>query len=447
MVASLNLANKNNWTASGALSASAVNFSGLPISGGTTSTTTPLVYIGNGFVGNVNGTALGISTTTKVGGGTFAGDLINAQQNGNYGWILNVNGSTVSTNFSNSSGIFAGTIANGSSGEIRYTTASTYYPTFYSNGAEAMRISVNKNVLIGTTTDITSSVFQVASTTQASIPMPIMTTTQQNAISPVKGLQIFDNVLNAPAYYNGSTWINLSTYAPLASPALTGTPTAPTATVGTNTTQIATTAFVLANGITNPMTTLGDIIYGAASGVATRLAGNTTTTQKFLTQTGTGSASAAPAYFDLFGSNNTFAGQNTFGGQTTFNSPANFANVGGGFTIQIHGELINNNYSDTLQNKSGTIALTSNTVSAPNSAISILASNQTTLVAGTIALSITGVTSGSHAQVTSVSQGGTVVAGYYEAVCTSGTLTITAKSTSNVTNTLDTSTLNYFVTN
>lgn len=37
-----------------------------------------------------------------------------------------------------------------------------------------------------------------------------------------------------------------STYAPLASPALTGTPTAPTATAGTNTTQIATTAFVTA---------------------------------------------------------------------------------------------------------------------------------------------------------------------------------------------------------
>lgn len=39
----------------------------------------------------------------------------------------------------------------------------------------------------------------------------------------------------------------LALKAPLASPALTGTPTAPTATVGTNTTQIATTAFVLAN--------------------------------------------------------------------------------------------------------------------------------------------------------------------------------------------------------
>jgi hypothetical protein len=42
--------------------------------------------------------------------------------------------------------------------------------------------------------------------------------------------------------------------APLASPALTGTPTAPTATTGTNTTQLATTAFVIANvgGGNNP---------------------------------------------------------------------------------------------------------------------------------------------------------------------------------------------------
>jgi uncharacterized protein YijF (DUF1287 family) len=37
-----------------------------------------------------------------------------------------------------------------------------------------------------------------------------------------------------------------ATYAPKASPALTGTPTAPTATGGTNTTQIATTAYVMA---------------------------------------------------------------------------------------------------------------------------------------------------------------------------------------------------------
>ena len=46
--------------------------------------------------------------------------------------------------------------------------------------------------------------------------------------------------------YMKTTDVNseLSLKAPLASPALTGTPTAPTATAGTNTTQIATTAFV-----------------------------------------------------------------------------------------------------------------------------------------------------------------------------------------------------------
>lgn len=49
-------------------------------------------------------------------------------------------------------------------------------------------------------------------------------------------------------------------------------------------------------GFSNPMTTLGDVIYGGASGAATRLAGNTTTTPQCLIQTGTGSASAAPTW-------------------------------------------------------------------------------------------------------------------------------------------------------
>jgi len=54
-----------------------------------------------------------------------------------------------------------------------------------------------------------------------------------------------------------------------------------------------------ANAVTNPMTTLGDTVYGGASGVFTRLAGQTTATLNILTQTGTGSASAAPAWSTL----------------------------------------------------------------------------------------------------------------------------------------------------
>lgn len=53
--------------------------------------------------------------------------------------------------------------------------------------------------------------------------------------------------LSANSTVSGSGFTTLlSPYAPLASPAFTGIPTAPTATLGTNTTQIATTAFVAA---------------------------------------------------------------------------------------------------------------------------------------------------------------------------------------------------------
>jgi hypothetical protein len=58
-------------------------------------------------------------------------------------------------------------------------------------------------------------------------------------------------------------------------------------------------ADIPSSGFTNPMTTLGDIIYGGSAGAGTRLAGNTTATKKFLTQTGTGSVSAAPSWGTL----------------------------------------------------------------------------------------------------------------------------------------------------
>jgi len=48
--------------------------------------------------------------------------------------------------------------------------------------------------------------------------------------------------------------------------------------------------------LTNPMTTLGDTIYGGSGGTPSRLAGTTSSSLQVLTQTGTGSASAAPVW-------------------------------------------------------------------------------------------------------------------------------------------------------
>jgi len=51
-----------------------------------------------------------------------------------------------------------------------------------------------------------------------------------------------------------------------------------------------------AGAYNGPITTLGDTVYGTTSGAPARLAGNTTSTKNFLTQTGNGTNSAAPAW-------------------------------------------------------------------------------------------------------------------------------------------------------
>lgn len=71
---------------------------------------------------------------------------------------------------------------------------------------------------------------------------------------------------------------------------------------------------------------------------------------------------------------------------------------------------------------------------------------QVALVSGTKAITISGATTSTRAIVTFVSVGGTVSTTWqYKAVCTANTLTITAIDNTGSTNTLDTSTLNYFI--
>ena len=71
----------------------------------------------------------------------------------------------------------------------------------------------------------------------------------------------------------------------------------------------------------SPMTTLGDIEY--FSTVAARLAGNTSTTRKFLSSTGTGTISAAPAWNALAGTDLPVATTSTYGGFQDFAAVTN----------------------------------------------------------------------------------------------------------------------------
>ena len=79
----------------------------------------------------------------------------------------------------------------------------------------------------------------------------------------------------------------------IANHSATGTPSSTTFLRGDNTWATVST------GMTNPMTTQGDMIYGGSSGTPTRLALGTT---NYFLQAG----STAPQYFNLFGTANTF---------------------------------------------------------------------------------------------------------------------------------------------
>jgi hypothetical protein len=76
---------------------------------------------------------------------------------------------------------------------------------FDTNAVEKMRIISNGNILIGTTTDVASSLVTMSSTTKGFLP-PRMTTTQKNAIaSPAAGLVVYDTTLAKLCVYT-TTW-------------------------------------------------------------------------------------------------------------------------------------------------------------------------------------------------------------------------------------------------
>ena len=79
---------------------------------------------------------------------------------------------------------------------------------------------------------------------------------------------------------------------------------------------------ISSGGMTNPMTTAGDIIYGGASGTPTRLGVGT---NGFILQVQSGN----PAWFDLFGTANTFTAQQTIQSNTNRVIRLNGINSGG----------------------------------------------------------------------------------------------------------------------
>jgi len=143
----------------------------------------------------------------------------------------------------------------------------------------AIAMGANKITGLGTptanTTDAANTAYVDAAITTA------VTNVIASAPALLDTLDELAAALGDDANFATTVTTNLALKAPLASPALTGIPTAPTATAATNTTQIATTAFVQSvttapSNLTGPITSVGP---------ATSIASQTGTGTKFVVDT------------------------------------------------------------------------------------------------------------------------------------------------------------------
>ena len=184
----------------------------------------------------------------------------------------------------------------------------------------------------------------------------------------VKGTEInteFDNIATAVA-----------TKADSASPSLTGTPTAPTASVGTNTTQIATTALVFAvmqalypvgslysniSDSTSPATLFGFGTWVAVEGVT--VVGRSSTDSTFGTAGATGGSKDAviPSHTHTAtvtdpGHSHTFYGGNYAGGGTVFQATS--GSLGSVITATSTGSIVANTTGISVANSTTGVSAT-----------------------------------------------------------------------------------------
>lgn len=174
------------------------------------------------------------------------------------------NGVTIDTDVNSNifASVLTGTIAASGTGSNYLITGKTAYdalvlkanlasPTFTGTPAAPTATAGTNTTQIATTAFVTNAVSTaVAGQVVKSVDTTAGTSGINLSLSSAGKLDVTissGSIASGNSNFvtGGTVYSTTSTLAPKASPALTGTPTAPTAAAGTNTTQIATTAFVI----------------------------------------------------------------------------------------------------------------------------------------------------------------------------------------------------------
>jgi len=134
------------------------------------------------------------------------------------------------------------------------------------------------NIPEGSITSLTSDL-----ALKAPLASPTFTGTVGGVTKSMVGLGSVDNTSDAGKPVSTAQQTSLDLKANLASPTLTGTPAAPTAAVNTNTTQLATTAFVIGQGTVTVHEAWCNGTIGTSNGATYGLAPGTTSTSESCT--------------------------------------------------------------------------------------------------------------------------------------------------------------------
>ena len=235
---------------------------------------------------SVTYTASDILAKIKTVDGATSGldaDLLDGMHATNSNTVSSVVSRDASGNFS------AGTITATLSGNADSATTAASCSGNAASATTAASCSGNAASATYATTQAVGTSNTTIATTAFVYANSVNTLTDLGVTSTAAELNTLDGVTATATHLNyintlsSNAQTQLSGKANLASPALSGLPTAPTATVGTNTTQIATTAFVLAN---IPLLTAGTKL--EAQSIVGVVIGGTTLTKKKEISVGTG---------------------------------------------------------------------------------------------------------------------------------------------------------------
>ena len=208
------------------------------------------IPFGKGDTGNTGEQGVGIASIAFLST-THASGLA-GQSGGNDTYKITLTNSTtfnilvhngIDSTLSNATPIIAGTGTAGVS--VNASRADHVHPAQTSitgNSATATKLATARTITLSG--DVTGS---VAFDGSANVAITAVVVDDSHAHNTLTGLTATIAELNTTDGVTSNIQAQLNAKAPLGSPALSGTPTAPTAAVGTNTTQVATTAFVLAN--------------------------------------------------------------------------------------------------------------------------------------------------------------------------------------------------------